>query len=375
MTPKPQRNPGFLPRSRAQVLVDALVDAGYRVLGPVIRDAVVRFGEIESVDQLAPGLRESQAPGRYRLEQGDDGRWFGWTVGPQGLKPLLFPPRELLWRSSTDGAGRLRFDPPDAVEPGPVAVLGVRPCDIAALALLDAHFLGGPEPDPGYAARRHGLFLVGTDCARSAPTCFCASTGDGPMLTEGYDVGLAELDEGLLVWSGTDAGRAIVDRVALQPALPHQLAEAAEAGNRAAAVQRRHLPSRHLARVLFAELDHARWRRVGARCLACGNCTAVCPTCFCHAVRTEPRLADGTAEQVREWDSCFSADHSLLHGRPLRGDAATRYRQWLTHKLGGWHAQYGRSGCVGCGRCITWCPAGIDLVAEVAAMVAGDGDD
>jgi len=374
LTPSPKRNPGFLARARGQVLIDALLGAGYRVLGPRVRDATIVFADVRSVDELPAGLGESQAPGRYRLEAAGDGRWFGWTVGPQGLKPLLFPPREALWRSFRDAGGGLRFEAP-AQGGGPVAVLGVRPCDLAALALLDAHFLSGSAPDPGYAARREGLLLVGVDCARSAPTCFCVSTGDGPMLVAGYDIGLSELDEGLLVWPGTATGAAIVDRLPLAAALPDQLAAATDAGNRAAAGQRRRLPSRHLARTLFANLDHARWRQAGARCLACGNCTAVCPTCFCHATRTEPSLADAGAEQVREWDSCFGAEHSLLHGQPLRPDAATRYRQWLTHKLGGWHDQFGRSGCVGCGRCITWCPVGIDLSAEVEAIVGGGGDD
>ena len=374
MTQKRQRNPGFLARSNGQALIDGLSAAGFSVLGPVTRDGAVAFAEVRTVDQLAAGLCELQTPGSYRLETTGDSRWFGWTVGPQGLKPLLFPPREVVWRSSRDVAGRLCFEAAAVTAPA-VAVLGVRACDLAALALLDAHFLGGIGPDPAYAARRERLLLVGVDCARSAATCFCVSTGDGPMLEQGYDIGLTELDDGLLVWAATPAGASIVDGLPLVAASAEQLAAAAEAGNRAAVGQQRSLPSRRLARMLFASLHHAQWEDVGGRCLACGNCTAVCPTCYCYSSWTEPGLQDTSAEQLREWDSCFSSDHSLLHGHPLRLDPATRYRQWLTHKLAGWHAQFGRSGCVGCGRCITWCPVGIDLTAEVEAIAGASGYD
>jgi len=374
VTQSRQRNPGFLARSRGQGLLDALHAAGYAVHGPTVRAEAVVLAEVRGVDELPCGLREVQAPGHYRLECSGDDRWFGWTVGPQALKPLVFAPCEPLWRSSRDAEGRLRFEPATDAPPA-IAVLGARACDLAALALLDAHFLGGAEPDPAYAARRARLLLVGVDCARSASTCFCVSTGDGPMLGEGYDIGLSELDDGLLVWARTAAGAAIVEALPLETASPAQLAAAAAAGSRAAASQHRGLPSRRLARALFANLDHAQWQDVGNRCLACGNCTAVCPTCFCFSHWTEPALAGDGATQVREWDSCFSGDHSLVHGHPLRPDATTRYRQWLTHKLGGWHAQFGRSGCVGCGRCIAWCPVGIDLTAEVAEIVGALGYD
>jgi len=374
VTQSSRRNPGYLPRAAGQALFDVLQAAGYTVLGPVVQAGAMVLAELRSVADLASGVRDAQAPGHYRLGTSDDARWFGWTVGPQGLKPLLFPAHEVLWRSFRDAAGRLRFERAEVAAPA-LAVLGARPCDLAALAMLDAHFLGGAEPDPGYAVRRERLLLVGVDCAQPAATCFCASTGDGPMLESGYDIGLSELDDGLLVWATSAAGAAVVAGLPLEAASPAQLAAAAEAGNRAAARQQRSLPSRRLNRALFANLDHAQWQDVGRRCLACGNCTAVCPTCYCHGVWTEPALCDDSALQVREWDSCFSDDHSLLHGHPLRADASARYRQWLTHKLGAWHGQFGRSGCVGCGRCITWCPVGIDLTAEIDAIVGVGGYD
>jgi len=121
----------------------------------------------------------------------------------------------------------------------------------------------------------------------------------------------------------------------------------------------------------FEEGTDVYWARqqVAERCLACGNCTAVCPTCFCHRQLAEGDLGGVAGATDRVWDSCFSPGHSLLGGRPLRSDTAARYRQWLTHKFCDWEAQYGRSGCVGCGRCIAWCPVGIDVTGELADLL------
>jgi ferredoxin len=140
----------------------------------------------------------------------------------------------------------------------------------------------------------------------------------------------------------------------------------------AAEAQQRTLPGRDLQAPLFARLSHPQWQAIGERCLACGNCTAVCPTCFCHSEQEHPALDGGGSEHVREWDSCFTPGHSYIHGVVIRAETSQRYRQWLTHKLGSWHEQYGRSGCVGCGRCITWCPVGIDITEEVTTICGGD---
>jgi len=117
------------------------------------------------------------------------------------------------------------------------------------------------------------------------------------------------------------------------------------------------------------ELDNDAWHDIAARCLSCGNCTLVCPTCFCHSENDVAELDGKTSSHYRDWDSCFSQGHSYIHGITIRSETSQRYRQWLTHKFASWHDQYGRSGCVGCGRCITWCPVGIDVTESITQLV------
>jgi sulfhydrogenase subunit beta (sulfur reductase) len=249
-----------------------------------------------------------------------------------------------------------------------VAIIGVRACDIAALYILDKHFLHEEKKDPYYLARRQQLFLVAVNCAHAADTCFCASTDDGPRVSYGYDVVLSELDDGFLIHGRSDKGLEIINKLTTSQSTVEQMQMAEEEIEQAAQQQTRRLPSRNLKQALFNNLEHSRWEEVARRCLACGNCTAVCPTCFCHAEDDMPALDGRASDYYRQWDSCFTQGHSYIHGITIRATTAQRYRQWLTHKLGSWHDQYGRSGCVGCGRCITWCPVGIDITEEVTAI-------
>ena len=361
----------FLSHSDLQSLFDALYHAGYRIHAPQAREGALQLAECRSAEALPWGITDSQAPGNYRLHPGDKTRAFAWANGPQALKPLLFSPSETLWRVNRDGNGALRFEqvPPQAEMR---AIIGVRPCDLAALDIHDRHFLGG-HADGYYAARREKLFLVAVNCSHPAATCFCASTGDGPAAEQGFDLLLDELDEGFAVQAGSHAGRILLQRLALPEASAGQREAALEQRRHAAGAQQRSLPPGDLQAPLFARLDHSRWEEVGARCLACGNCTSVCPTCFCHSEQEHPALDGTSSEHVREWDSCFTAGHSYIHGSVLRASIPQRYRQWLTHKLGSWNEQYGRSGCVGCGRCITWCPVGIDITEETHALCGTPG--
>jgi len=358
---------GYLARAELDALLAALSGQGYRCVGPQVEAGALQYRDLQSADQLPAGLRDAQAPGSYRLEASESARQFAWANGPQALRPLTFAPREPLWRAERTPDAELSFTTL-VPELEPVAVIGVRACDLAALRLQDAHFLHGARPDAAYAARRAQLFLVAVNCTHPAATCFCVSTGDGPEAGDDCDLILDELDAGFVVRSASPRGAALLAPLDLQPVQPEQQADIERQHAQARAAQTRELPSRDLRGLLDRALEHPRWVDVAARCLSCGNCTSVCPACFCHSEQDHPDLDGAGSTHYREWDSCFTQGHSYIHGITIRSDTRLRYRQWLTHKLGTWHDQYGRSGCVGCGRCIAWCPVGIDITEEVAAL-------
>ncbi len=350
-------------------LVAELVAAGFDVVGPRLTDGAITIGPLRTAADLPVGVTERQEPGTYRLERRADHARFGFTVGPSGFKRYLYPPRETLFAVDTrDGAFRVQTPPP----PRPLALFGARACDLAALAIHDRVLSGGPFADERFTQRRRSAFIVAVPCAESAPTCFCASLGTGPEVDAGFDLRLSELVDDtrheLLLEAGSERGAALLARLPGREATDADIDEARRAVAHARDTQTRRIDLDGLAGALASQPEHPRWNDVARRCLACGNCTMVCPTCFCTAVRDGGDLAGTRSERTREWDSCFTADFSYVHGGPVRPSTRARYRQWLTHKLDTWQTQFGTPGCVGCGRCITWCPTGIDLTEEVAAI-------
>jgi len=357
---------GFLPRRDFDRLLAVLEAAGFRCLGPRLDEGVIVYREIRGLSDLPRGYRDRQGPGHYRLEASESERCFAWASGPQALKPLVFAPWESLWTVVRDARGGVRFQPRLPQVP-PQAVFGVRACDLAALALLDRHFLAR-SPDPAYQRRRDSLFLVAVNCTHPAATCFCVATGDGPCCRQGYDLLLDELDEGFLIQAGSERGAEMLSGLDLARPSAAQRARARQQ-QQGARESQEPLDFPTPADRLRRRAEHPHWQAVAQRCLACGNCTAVCPTCFCHDQHDEPALEGQESEHLRQWGSCFSPAHSALHGLVVRNEIGHRYRQWLTHKWDYWHDQYGRGGCVGCGRCITWCPVGIDLREELARLL------
>jgi sulfhydrogenase subunit beta (sulfur reductase) len=357
-------------------LIAVLQRRGFRVLGPTVRDGAIVYDELESAAELPVGWTDRQEAGTYRLERREDDARFGYAVGPHSWKQFLFPARLQLWRARLNGGAPVVEEAP--LDETPLAFIGVRACELNAIAIQDRVFTGGKFVDRDYAARRRGIFVVAVNCGEPAATCFCVSMDAGPRADQGYDLALTEVLDGehrFLVEAGSPAGADVLAELSSRPADETDHAAATAVVDSAAARMGRTMESAGLRDLLARNLEHPRWDDVAERCLTCGNCTMVCPTCFCSSVEDTTDLAGAETARTRVWDTCFSLDYSYIHGGSVRTSARSRYRQWLTHKLGTWHDQFDTSGCVGCGRCITWCPVGIDITEEVAALRGEEARD
>lgn len=359
----------FFPKADLQSLINSLRADGYDVIGPTIDQNAIVLNSISSTSQLPIGWTDDQAPGTYRLKQCEGGEWFGFTVGPQSWKQYLFPPRTtLLTVQPTESGWAFVAAPPEVRKQ---AFLGVRACELAAIRVQDRVFLEGPAQDPVYRQRRESSFLVAVNCTQAASTCFCTSMNTGPRCEAGFDLALTEISTGFLCEIGSDHGAKVLTAVNPRVATSEELAAAQQRRERAVEQISRHLKTEGLRESLQTHLNDPRWQQIGERCLSCANCTLVCPTCFCSSVSEVRDLNTGEVQRQRTWDSCFNPDFSYLSSGAVRTQTADRYRQWLTHKLGTWYDQFDMSGCVGCGRCITWCPVCIDMTEEANAFVEG----
>lgn len=353
-------------------LMGTLRRDGYQLLGPTVQGNAIAVAPIADATDLPRGLGDSQDNGQYRILERDDGAYFAFANPAGGWKKYLFPPQSVLFRSRIEGDSLTVEDPSDEVPKR--AFFGIRGCDLAAIAVQDAVFLGDRIHDPIYAARREGLFIVAANCSDPSASCFCPSMGTGPAVRNGADLVLTELDAAdptrhrFLIDAHTELGVSVLDQLDSAPAGPEDLAAAGKVTDSATDRIERHMNTENLPQLLKDAVNHPQWKDVAERCLSCGNCTMSCPTCFCSDIDDVPNAAVGVDERIRVWASCFQQSHSYIHGGSIRQSPKSRYRQWMTHKLSTWWDQFEMSGCVGCGRCITWCPVGIDITEEVRAI-------
>ncbi|MBT4835845.1 MAG: 4Fe-4S dicluster domain-containing protein [Methylococcales bacterium] len=371
MSNSPLEHPLFLPRARLNDLFQSLLDHGYRIMAPVVRDDSILYQQINSADALPHGIIDDRHNGSYQIAQAKTPRCFAWSNPQQSLKSFVFSPVEILWKSFYKD-NELVFQAIKA-EAQPTVIFGVKGCDIAGLQLLDQHFYHKKTPDTHYQQRRDNLILFGINCFRSGSQCFCTNTGDGPNISSPSDCIMSELDEGYIIHHVNSPLTEIIDTLQLKLATTAQQQQATYESSQAALSQQQKLPE-ITANSVFEQWSHPVWNDIADTCLGCGNCTTVCPSCFCHQESSDVSIDLTESSQTRSWDSCFTTQHSYLHGFYIRPERSQRYRQWLSHKFSGWQSQFGRIGCTGCGRCATYCPVGIDPTQVLQTLFKRRGE-
>lgn len=359
-----------LQKNNLQQLIDVLIQKGYQVMGPAIRDNSVVYDEITAVSDMPEGWTDRQDGGVYRLEKRSDKAIFGYVNAPESWKKFLFPSKVRLWQAKRNSEGFQILDEPQDIPR--YAFIGVRACEIQAIEVQDRVFKEQSSVDPTYSLRRDNALIIAVNCGQAGGTCFCDSMKTGPKVTGGFDIAMTEIidheNHMFLAEVGTDLGASVLENIPWIKAEPEIVEQGRCISEQAAAQMGRNMDTTEIKELLYKNYEHPRWNDVAERCLTCGNCTLVCPTCFCTTVEDRTDISGESAERRRVLDSCYNLNFSYIHGGTIRSSGLSRYRQWMTHKLAAWIDQFGVSGCVGCGRCITWCPVGIDITEEVKAI-------
>ncbi|MFH2103253.1 MAG: 4Fe-4S dicluster domain-containing protein [Chloroflexota bacterium] len=356
-----------LPKAEFDGLLAELRQNGYQTIGPRVKDESIIYEEVETLADFPRGYRSEQEPGRFHLVKTRTERYFDAIPGAQSWKRFLFPPHVTLLTAQKNERWHLEHHNEAAPR---YALIGVRPCELAAIEIQDKVFLRSDFYDPIYRARRERVFILAVNCLYPAGTCFCTSLDTGPKATRQFDLLLTECDDAFLIEIGSELGKSMLAGRSFEPASAFILNTASQNIKLASEQIERRLETSDLPMLMTANLDAHRWDEVAKRCLSCANCTQVCPTCFCWDATDHTYLTGKTTRRERVWDSCFNPNYSYQAGGNTRPNIRSRYRQWLTHKFGTWQEQFGTIGCTGCGRCLTWCPAGIDHLEEIAALRA-----
>ena len=283
-------------------------------------------------------------------------------------KEVFFPQSETMFRYEKAG-NEARITSTEGVERKRV-ILGARPCDIQAVSLIDQVFSGKEYTDVYYANKRDATTVIGMACNHPLSTCFCTSMKGGPFAREGSDLFLIDLGEAYLVELHTEKGTAFSQNKFLKKAGPNDLNLAKEIEEKASKRTDASLPVEGIDKKLDQMVENPFWEKVQEKCLGCRVCTYLCPTCHCFDIVDEALTNKG--QRVRNWDSCLSTLYSLeTSGHNPRPTNRERTRQRIMHKFNYFPKNFDQIACVGCGRCILYCPAGFDIRQTIKEIQKG----
>lgn len=351
-------------------LIQNLGDLGYTVIGPSLSEGVVRLMEIKRPEDLASGVVDVQAPGRYATA-GKSPSVFSYVNGPDSPKDYLHPGDVELLRTIEKNGGIEVVSAFHSKKK--YAFFGIRPCDLKGVGVMDRTMMVPGFEDPVYSVLRKDSVLVVVNCTRAGENCFCASMGTGPGADSGYDLAITELPDRLLL-DVPEESKKLLKGVDVIPATEEDVGAGREMVLLAREQMHKRIEKDNPSELMYAGTDSPLWEKTAERCLACGNCTMVCPTCFCNTIQDRTDFRDGSVSRIRRWDSCLSKDFVYSAGGNPRRQRSARYRQFVMHKFAYWKDQFGVYGCVGCGRCITWCPVGIDITETVNGILRGQAE-
>lgn len=315
----------------------------YEVVGPVRKGKKYTFEKISSVEEMS-------------LD-------YDTTILPP--KKLLLPPKEKLFSFSIeDGVVKIK----EEKEERKTVLFAVHPCDVNAILLLDK-VMEKDFLDPYYFGKRRGMVLIAMNCTQPRENCFCTSFDTGPELKVGYDLLLSDLGKKYLVEVGTEDGEKLVKGAKLRNAKKEDMKEKKKRINIVKRKIRKAIEIENLEKYLKKNFDHEKWGELKEKCLFCGSCTLVCPTCFCYNVTDFNSHTLRTGERIRNWDSCLTLEFAeVALGGNFRKERDARIKQRIYHKLDYFKEQFDSLGCVGCGRCIDACVMEIDITEVISAI-------
>ncbi len=329
----------FLTLDDIKKLVEDLKKS-YKVVAPVKKETRYDFAEIEKFEDIQ----------------------FGYDTTILPPKKFLTPPLETLLKFK-----RSKNEAEPVFDNTPIALFGLHPCDIKAIKHLDQAFSENNNYDRHYLNKREKSLIIGLEC-QPYDYCFCSSVGS-TSAKDGFDIMLVPVDNGYLAEIGTEKGEGIVRKLGAKKAedSAFKKAEGFRKEKEKKIVRKFHkVDATTVKDLLQKSWDHKHWKELEERCLACGSCNLVCPTCFCFDVQDEVDLTLDNGERKRIWDGCMLVDFAKVgSGENFREHRSQRIRHRMNRKLNYLHDRFSSPTCVGCGRCVRACTVKIDPVEIV----------